>query len=177
MHRTPTRCHSGCLRTPTASGPVPVIADVRQQDMRPMNDDIAELKEAVGKIVAHQEYQRKIANWSFATFMLVILIGCGISIYWDARFKDIQAPKDESDWYDVSAATRKGDLKNALHIADGLLLRTPLDFDGHYKKGEILLMMGDKEQAKKSFQTAARIFPLPKYKAAVDAIPTSPEGQ
>jgi hypothetical protein len=141
-----------------------------------MNNDIVELKEALRKIVAHQEYQSKISRWSFATLILVILIGGGISIYWDARFKEIQAPKDDSkDWYDVSAATRRGDLKNALHIADGLLLQTPFDFDGHYKKGEILLMMGDKGQAKKSFQTAARIFPLPKYKAAVDAISTSPE--
>ncbi len=108
--------------------------------------------------------------------MVLILIGGGLSTYWDARFKEIQAPKDVSkDWYDVSAATRKGNLKNALNIADELLIKTPLDFDGHYKKGEILLMMGDNEKAKESFQTAARIFPLPKYKAAVDAISTSPE--
>jgi len=141
-----------------------------------MNNDIDELKESVRKIVAHLEYQSKISRWSFATLMLVILIGGGISIYWDARFNEIQAPRDVSkDWYDVSAATRKGDLKNALNIADELLRQTPLDFDGHYKKGEILLMMGDKGQAKESFQTAARIFPLPKYKAAVDAIATSSE--
>ena len=140
-----------------------------------MNNDIAELKEAVCKIVAHQEYQSKATQRSFVLLILVIIIGGGISIYWstywDARFKDNQAPKNESkDWYDVSSATRKGDLKNALQIADGLLLQTPLDFDGHYKKGEIYLMMGDKEKAKESFQTAARIFPLPRYKAAVDAI-------
>ncbi len=108
--------------------------------------------------------------------MVVLLIGCGISIYWDSRFKEIQAAKDEAkNWYDVSASSRNRYLKNALHIADGLLLQTPLDFDGHYKKGEILLMMGDKGQAKESFQTAARLFPLPKYKAAVDAISASPE--
>jgi tetratricopeptide (TPR) repeat protein len=141
-----------------------------------MNNDIVELKEAVRKIVTHQEYQSKISRWSFATLILVILIGGGISIYWDARFKEIQAPKDVSkDWYDVIAATRKGNLKNALNIADELLIQTPLDFDGHYKKGEILLMMGDRELAKESFQTAARIFPLPKYKVAVDAITTPPE--
>ena len=35
IHRTPTRWHSGCLRTPTASGPVPVIADVRQTEYEP----------------------------------------------------------------------------------------------------------------------------------------------
>lgn len=108
--------------------------------------------------------------------MLVIPIGGGISIYWDARFKEIQAPKDVSkDWYDVSAATKKGNLKDALNIADELLNQTPLDFDGHYKKGEILLMMGDRELAKESFQTAASIFPLPKYKEAVDAITTPSE--
>ena len=141
-----------------------------------MNNDIVELKEAVRKIVAHQEYQSKISRWSFATLMVLILIGGGLSTYWDARFKEIQAPKDVSkDWYDVSAATKKGNLKDALNIADELLNQTPLDFDGHYKKGEILLMMGDRELAKESFQTAARIFPLPKYKVAVDAITTPPE--
>lgn len=31
IHRTLTRWHSGCLRAPTASSPVPVIADVRQK--------------------------------------------------------------------------------------------------------------------------------------------------
>lgn len=35
MHRTPTRWHSGCLRTPTTSSPVPVIADVRQNNTMP----------------------------------------------------------------------------------------------------------------------------------------------
>jgi tetratricopeptide (TPR) repeat protein len=144
-----------------------------------MNNDIAELKESVRKIAVHQAYQSKISKWSFVSLMLVILIACGISIYWDGRFKDImEAPKDVSkDWYDVAAATRKGDLKKALHIADELLLRTPLDFDGHYKKGEILLMMGSKEEAKKSFQTAARIFPMPKYKIAADAISTASDEQ
>ena len=144
-----------------------------------MNNDIDELKEGVRKIVAHQEFQSKSSKWSFLTIILVILIGCGISIYWDARFKVIlEAPKNESkDWYDVSAATRKGDLKNALHIADELLLRTPLDFDGHYKKGEILLMIGDKEKAKESFLTAARIFPIPKYRIAVDSFSRASEEQ
>ena len=65
-----------------------------------MNNDIAELKEAVCKIVAHQEYQSKATQRSFVLLILVIIIGGGISIYWstywDARFKDNQAPKNES---------------------------------------------------------------------------------
>lgn len=32
IHRTPTRWHSGCLRTPTAIRPVPVTADVGQKN-------------------------------------------------------------------------------------------------------------------------------------------------
>ena len=145
---------------------------VRQHNMLSMNKDIAELKEAVRKIVTHQEYQSRIANWSFVTLILVIVVAVGVSVYWDARFAEItKAPKEESkDWYDVSAATRRGHLKDALHIADELLLQTPLDFEGHYKKGEILLMMGNKEKAKESFQAAARIYPISKYKTAVDSI-------
>ena len=143
-----------------------------------MNNDITEIREAVGRIAKHDEFQTKISKWTFIAFIAIILCGVGISIYWDARFKDIGEPKNEpKDWYDVSSATRKGDLKNALHIADELLLRTPLDFDGHYKKGEILLMMGDKDQATESFKTAARIFPMPKYKAAVDAVSSTTEVQ
>ena len=155
-----------------------VTSGVRQTIIRFMNNDISELNDAVRKIAAHQEYQSKISKWSLVTVILTILIGVGISFYWDSRFKDIEKPKDEAkDWYDVSAATRKGDLKKALHIADELLLRTPFDFDGHYKKGEILLMMGDKNQATESFKTAARIFPMPKYKAAVDAVSSTTEVQ
>ena len=144
-----------------------------------MNNDLAELKDAVRNIVKYQEYQSKASRWSFFMLIAVILVGGAVSIYWDARFKDIMAaPKDVSkDWYDVSATTRKGDLKNALHIADELLLRTPLDYEGHYKKGEILLMMGNNEEAKKSFQNAARIFPIPKYKAAVEATSRASEEQ
>jgi len=146
--------------------------------MHPINNDIAEIRKAVSRIAEHDEFQSRISKWSFILFILIILCGIVISLQMDARFKDIQAPKVESkDWYDVSAATRKGDLKNALRIADELLLRTPLDFDGHYKKGEILLMMGDKIQAKESFATAARIFPMAKYKAAVDAASIAAEEQ
>jgi tetratricopeptide (TPR) repeat protein len=143
-----------------------------------MNNDIAEIRKAVSRIAEHDEFQSRISKWSFILFILIILCAIVISVQMDARFKGMDAPKDElKDWYDVSAATRKGDLKKALHIADELLLRTPLDFDGHYKKGEILLMMGDKDQATESFKTAARIFPMPKFKAAVDAVSSTTEVQ
>jgi len=136
-----------------------------------MNNDITELNEAVRRIAAHQEYQSKISKWSFVTLLLTILVGVALSVYWDSRFKEIEKPKVESkDWYDVNMASRKGDLKTALHIADDLLLKTPLDFDGFYKRGEIQIMLGSNEKAKDDFQTAFKIFPISKYKAAADAI-------
>jgi|GEM_PF-6424756 GMP synthase-like glutamine amidotransferase len=47
-----------------------------------MNNDISEMKEALCKIVAHQEYQSKVTQRSFVLLILVIIIGGGISIYW-----------------------------------------------------------------------------------------------
>lgn len=70
----------------------------------------------------------------------------------------------------MTESRRQCDLQKALKEANELLAKNPRDFDGLYQKGEILLMLDDKDGARKSFQEAADIFPIYKYKSAVDAL-------
>jgi len=81
--------------------------------------------------------------------------------------------RTERNWYDVTSAVRKNELDKALALADELLERNPRDFDGYYRRGEILVMLDKQTEALESFRQAARIFPLPKYKAAVEALTKS----
>lgn len=73
-------------------------------------------------------------------------------------------------WFDVGLAERNGDYQRALSIATELLERTPSDFEGHYRVGEILLKLGDEERALVSFKKAEEIFPIPRHRNAVEAL-------
>ena len=85
-------------------------------------------------------------------------------------FKHAQPRESPINWYDVSLDMRRGDLDKALKSANLLLQKVPRDFEGHYRKGEILLMLGENLESKKSFQAAYSIFPTSKYKNAVDTL-------
>lgn len=136
-----------------------------------MDEDSRELKDGLRAIVSWINFQKKITKWSLIAVALMILLGGGASIYLESRLKHIVSnDRDPKDWYDVSTLSKKGELEKALRIADDLLIRTPRDFEGHYRKGEILLMMNEPEKAKASFEAAYVIFPIPKYKSAVDAL-------
>ena len=148
-----------------------------------MSDHSNEILAALRNIEAWTNLQRKITKWGFLSFLPFILLMISIpffaSRYLDQTIKSHTERTAESrDWYDVSSASRKGNLKEALSIADELLLRNPRDFEGHYRKGELLLMLDDRAAALQSFRKAAELFPLPKYENAVKALESiTPNGE
>lgn len=77
---------------------------------------------------------------------------------------------DILSWRDVNMARQQANPQKALKQADELLARNPLDAQGLYQKGEILLMLGDRASARASFHQAYEIFPIDGYKRAVDAV-------
>jgi tetratricopeptide (TPR) repeat protein len=138
-----------------------------------MSDQSTEILAALKKVADWADFQKKITKWSLLAIIPFILLGIGASLYFEKKIEGIsEGDTKKPDWYDVSNASRKGDLKKALTIADELLLRNPQDFEGYYKKGEILLMLDDRAGALESFTRAEAIFPIPKYKLAVEALKT-----
>lgn len=140
-----------------------------------MENDNKDLLATLNKIAAWADYQKKMAKWSLIGVIPFLMILFGGAIYLESYFKkstaDISPPGGVShEWYDVSRAERKGDYEKALYIANELLERTPLDFDGHYRVGEILLKLGDKERAIISFKRAEEIFPIPRHRNAIEAL-------
>lgn len=136
-----------------------------------MDENSHELRDGIKAIVSWIDYQKRVTKWSLIAVVFIIILGAGASIYFESKLKNIvNHDQDPKDWYDVSTLSRKGELERALQVADHLLNQTPRDFEGHYRKGEILLMMNEQEKAKESFETAYTIFPIPKYKSAVDAL-------
>lgn len=140
-----------------------------------MSDQSAEILAAVKDIAAYSNFQRKFAKWCLWCLIPIFLLFLGASFllthYVEQRMKrSSDVTQKEHDWYDVNYASRKGDLEKALSIADELLLRNPRDFEGYYKKGELLLMLNDGAGALNSFKKAEEIFPLPKYQSAVEAL-------
>lgn len=77
------------------------------------------------------------------------------------------------DWYDVQRAERTNDLSHALWIATQLMQESPMDFEGHYKRGILLLKTGNRSEALSSFRKAHELFPIATYKEAVTALETS----
>ena len=139
-----------------------------------MNDNSNEINDVIKKIGSWMDLQRKITKWTFYIIIPLMIFCIGIPVYFETKLKNAKSHHDDiKDWYDVNNATRKGELEKALQTANELLTRTPLDFEGHYKKGEILLMMGNRKGAKESFQMAFNIFPMPKYETAIHALSRS----
>lgn len=114
------------------------------------------------------EEQRELAKKKNRALWIIIMVVAfsTASMFWRMQ-KEV--PIQVVSWCEVDSATRKGELEKALTMSDELLAKNPQYFEGHYKKGEIQLMLGDKEGAKKSFQAAYDIFPILKYKQAVEA--------
>lgn len=136
-----------------------------------MTDQSPELLAALNNVAAWAEYQKKITKWTLWALVPFLIIGLGIVLSFKNTISDTTRPPDGPiEWYDVRQAAQKGDLQAALRLADELLQRIPLDFDGHYTKGEILLMLGERDAALASFKKAAEIFPIPRHTAAVEAL-------
>lgn len=137
-----------------------------------MPDLSPEMLASLKNIEAWSNLQRKLAKWSLISLLPFLLLVFGAPFFITRHFEKTMANISESgrDWYDVTSAVRKGELENALSLADSLLQRNPHDFDGHYKRGEILLMVDKRPEALESFKRAAQIFPLPKYTEAVKAL-------
>lgn len=92
-------------------------------------------------------------------------------VYLVTDMKPRPAPKaDPLSWRDVNMARQEANPQKALKKANELLARNPLDAQGLYQRGEILLMLGDRDGARASFQQAYEIFPIDGYKRAVDAL-------
>lgn len=138
-----------------------------------MPDLSPEMLASLKNIEAWSNLQRKLAKWSLISLLPFLLLVFGAPFFITRHFEKTMAnigEKPGRDWYDVTSAVRKGELEKALSLADGLLQRNPRDFDGLYKRGEILLMVDKRPEALESFKRAAKIFPLPKYTEAVDAL-------
>lgn len=129
------------------------------------NDPLDYLKTLAACAEEQREMERK--RISHMLKVIPLLVVCGVFVYWIGQSKD--AVPTVPNWSEVESSARNGELARALELADTLLAKNPQYFEGHYKKGEILLMLGDKDGAKKSFQAAYDLFPIPKYKQAVEA--------
>lgn len=117
---------------------------------------------------------RKALPWILAGVAIYVVAMLAIPYYVGQVGRGALETKNEPNWNGVCSARNQGDLSKALEITDQMLAKNPGDFDGHYKKGEILLMLGDKEASLKSFQTAYDIFPITKYRDAVNALKPKP---
>ena len=130
-----------------------------------------ETEESLVKIASWCDLQRKITKWSLLGLIPVFAFFIGAMFFLNNRIKEDFKEKDQAvGWWDTRRAVESGDLPRALSIADKLLNVNPRDFEGHYRKGEILLMMNQPEAAAESFQKAAEIFPIPKYKEAANSL-------
>lgn len=139
------------------------------------NDPLHYLKVIAERAEAQQIDTRKLTYWTMGAVLMLIVIAAAWSALAYGLAVTGKAKRTAVDWNSVCASRAKGDLTKALEMADQLLVKNPGDFDGHYKKGEILLMMGDKEAALKSFQTAQDLFPILKYRDAVSALKPKPK--
>jgi len=136
-----------------------------------MTDHPQELLATLKKISEWADLQKKVTKWSLLSLIPLGIILIATSLYFDRTIKEISSDESKpAEWYDVTLAERKGDLGKALSIADELLARTPLDFEGHYRKGELLLELGRRDAALESFKKAKEIFPIPKHNDAVEAL-------
>lgn len=128
----------------------------------PNNDDI------LRRLLKETESQGKMAKYS--TLFLFGVIAYLLFVALGTFGKITQDTEKPIDWYDVTLCVRRGDIDKALEHANKLLENTPRDFEGHYRKGEILLILGDKAGARESFQSAYDIFPVYKYRHAVEVL-------
>lgn len=137
-----------------------------------MNTESSSVTESLQQLVRHAEFNSRSMKWiNILLVFLLCVVGGGVG-YTQMTLKSL-SKKTSFSWYDVDASRSRGDLQKALKQANELLTKNPRDFDGLYQKGEILLMLNDREGALKSFQEASDIFPIYKYKSAVDALKKS----
>ena len=136
-----------------------------------MADRSDEILIEIQKITDHYAFQKKITKWSLVVLLIWIIV-CFVAVL-VIKFKmdDFSGDgKEPYDMYDVTAANRDGDFERALKISNELLIARPLDPDLHYQRGKLLILMGNREDALKSFQKAAEIFPIPRHTDAVKAL-------
>lgn len=134
--------------------------------MNDLQDEIEYLR----RITAAVEHQSKVNKWSLY-FALGALVVLGIfSAFFASSVGRMATPeKAQATLSDAYSATRRGDLAKALQNVNEVLQRNPRDFEAHYRKGEILIMQGNIEEARESFRAARDIFPVPKYQEAFEA--------
>jgi tetratricopeptide (TPR) repeat protein len=108
-------------------------------------------------------------NWCLVGTAVLIMSVCASVVV--QELMPSPAPQAKAlSWRDVRLSRQQADLPKALRQADELLAKNPRDDDGLYRKGEILLMMGDRNGARVCFEQAYKIFPIDGYKRAVDAM-------
>ncbi len=134
-----------------------------------------ELEEALIDVSRWIQWQRR-TSWMLFFLSIPLMLGGGwmgwtlLSQWNDLRDELTQEVEKKPAWYEVSGAVHRNDFETALTFADALLKEHPFDFDGHYRRGEILLKKGDPAAALESFKRAAEIFPIPKHRQAVEAL-------
>lgn len=122
------------------------------------------------RIADSQDYQRKMFKWLLILALPFIALVTVAHSLLEPLLQRKQKETPPMDWYAVDSYRREGELAKALAAADQLLIRSPRDFELLYKKGQIQLMLGDKQSARQSFQAAAEIFPVHPYKQAYEAM-------
>lgn len=125
--------------------------------------------ESLRKLVDEVRKRRRLENWCLVgTAVLIVSVFASIVVQ---ELMPSPAPQAEAlSWKDVRLSRQQADLPKALRQADELLAKNPLDDEGLYRKGEILLMIGDRNGARICFEQAYKIFPIDGYKRAVDAL-------
>lgn len=137
-----------------------------------MNErQLEKLVEVAEKVSSWLDHQKKMTRLVW----LILLIPLGTmavisGLYFKNKYKNNVAAQQPLTWFDVQRAEREHDFDRAVKIANLLLIETPLDFEGHYKKGILLLKTGEREQALESFKRARELFPINTYKDAVTAL-------
>ena len=138
-------------------------------DMDIRSESFAEL---LRKLV-HQENMRK--RYEILLGIGSMLLAGSVAAY--ILLQELrQSPASKADplsWRDVTTSRQQADLPKALRQADEVLAKNPRDDEGLYRKGEILVMLGDRAGARASFEQAYKIFPHDGYKKAFDALNVS----
>lgn len=112
-------------------------------------------------------------KWIITAALSLLVITIGFDVYQAYREKERQSI---SDWYGADYYYKYRDFDATLRYIDRILEKTPRDYEALGRKAEVLLMKGDIDGARKNFQAAKDIFPIPRYQSAVEAL-TPPASQ
>lgn len=142
--------------------------------MNEMNKDDQLLAE-VRKISAYAEMQKKVTKWSLIIVSILVPIIIVVGFVTDRAFKKkietiTTTAIEPKDWYDVDRLTRRGDITQAIHVAEAMIQKMPRYTSGHEKLGPLYLIDGDIPKSLKHFKEAFRLFPSEQNRKNLEAV-------